>query len=590
MSRISQEDIAEIRKKADIADIIQRYIPLVKKGKNFAAVCPFHDDHDPSLSISVDKQIYKCFVCGEGGNVFNFVMAYEKISFSEAIIKVAHYANYTLNESFSSDLPQMSQEHQRYHKLLNEMIHYTQYLLNTNDTIDAKSYLTKRGIKEDQIKKFEIGINLDKQQTTIFLQAKGFTLQECISANVSRLNDNGPADVFYNRILFPIHDAQGNPVGFSARTLNPNEVSKYINSSETPLYTKGKLLYNYHRALSVCKKSKQIILVEGVTDVLAFDRADVFNVVATLGTACSSDQIRLIQQASTNVLLCYDGDEAGLSASYKIGKLLSTFHLNVEVVINNTGLDPDEIAQKKSLDAVRILLKSKVPYADFVFSYLSKKFDMNNYSQKKEFAKIMMAEISTIKDDFDQSNTLHKLSEVTGFEIDQLNLLSTKPSIILPKTSIVQKQALNSNSIKQWADFEILGMMLKSVRAAVEFKDKLGFLPNSLYNTCALLILDYYRNNDVIVIADFINSVEDSAMLRLLTDLSANEIYYKDYNEVSLNDAMIQVKISLLDEKINQIKHLIKNELDLDEHQRYLRTMGQLREERQALRKEIKGA
>jgi len=589
VSRISEEDINEIRKQADIADIIQRYIPLVKKGKNFAAVCPFHDDHDPSLSISMDKQIYKCFVCGEGGNVFNFVKAYEKISFSEAVIKVANYVNYSLKDSYTPDLPKIDPIHQRLHKLLNEMIHYTQYLLNTNDTIQAKPYLIKRGIREDQVKKFEIGLNLDKAQTTNFLQAKGFTLQECVSANVTRINDNGPSDVFYNRILFPIHDPLGNPVGFSARTLNPNESSKYINSSETPVYVKGKLLYNYHRALPFAKKQKQIILVEGVTDVLAFDRAEVYNVAATLGTACTSDQIRLIQQASTNVLLCYDGDEAGLNAAYKIGKLLSTFRLSVEVVVNNTGMDPDEIAQKKSLDALRNLVTNKVGFTDFVFSYLQKKFDLGNYTQKKEFAKLMMAEIDGVKDAFDQTNLLHRLSETTGFAQDQLQLLSNKTTSV--KTPIITQQPLsNQKALKHWADYEILGMMLKSVRAAVEFKDKLGFLPNPQHNTCALLILDYYRQNDTIVIADFINAIEDAEMLRLLTDLSANEIYYKDYNEVSLNDAMIQVKISLLDEKMDQIKTLIKNELDLDEHQRYLKTMSELREERQALRKEIKGA
>jgi len=589
VSRISEEDINEIRKQADIADIIQRYIPLVKKGKNFAAVCPFHDDHDPSLSISVDKQIYKCFVCGEGGNVFNFVKAYEKISFSEAVIKVANYVNYALKDQYIPDLPKIDPVHQRLHKLLNEMIHYTQYLLNTNDAIQAKPYLQKRGIREDQIKKFEIGLNLDKAQTTSFLQAKGFTLQECVSANVTRINDNGPSDVFYNRILFPIHDPLGNPVGFSARTLNPNESSKYINSSETPVYVKGKLLYNYHRALPFAKKAKQIILVEGVTDVLAFDRAEVYHVSATLGTACTSDQIRLIQQASTNVLLCYDGDEAGLNAAYKIGKLLNTFHLNVEVVVNNTGMDPDEIAQKKSLEALRNLVTNKVGFTDFVFSYLLKKFDLNNYTQKKEFAKLMMAEIDAVKDAFDQTNLLHRLSETTGFAADQLQLLSTKPTTV--KTPIISQAPQSSpKTLRHWADYEILGMMLKSVRAAVEFKDKLGFLPNPQHNTCALLILDYYRQNESIVIADFINAVEDAEMLRLLTDLSANEIYYKDYNEVSLNDAMIQVKISLLDEKMDQIKTLIKNELDLDEHQRYLKTMSELREERQALRKEIKGA
>lgn len=589
MSKISEEDINGIRQKADIADIIQRYIPLVKKGKNFAAVCPFHDDHDPSLSISVDKQIYKCFVCGEGGNVFNFVKAYEKISFSEAVIKVANYVNYALKESYSADLPQINPEHQRLHKLLKEMINYTQYLLNTNDTMDAKPYLIKRGIHDEQIKKFEIGINLDKSQTTQFLLAKGFTLQECVSANVTRINDNGPSDVFYNRITFPIHDAQGNPVGFSARTLNLNESSKYVNSSETPVYVKGKLLYNYHRALSACKKQKQIILVEGVTDVLAFDRAGITNVVATLGTACTSDQIRLIQQASTNVILCYDGDEAGLNATYKIGKLLKSFRLNVEVVLNNTGLDPDEIAQKKSLDALRTLISSNINFTDFIYNYFIKKFDLNNYTQKKEFAKLMMEEITNIKDEFDQSNLLIKLSESTGFAQDQLKMLSSKP-IVETKPIVHSSLPKSQNNIRQWADFEILGMMLKSIKAVDDYKDKLGFLPNPQHNTCALLIMDYYRKHETITIADFINTIDDPNMLRLLTDLSANEIYYKDYNEVSLNDAMIQVKISLLDEKMDQIKQLIKNELDFDEHQRYLKTMSQLREERQALRKEIKGA
>lgn len=589
MSKISEEDINGIRQKADIADIIQRYIPLVKKGKNFAAVCPFHDDHDPSLSISIDKQIYKCFVCGEGGNVFNFVKAYEKISFSEAVIKVANYVNYALKDNYTSDLPQINPEHQRLHKLLKEMNNYTQYLLNTNDSINAKPYLIKRGIHEEQIKKFEIGLNLDKAQTTQFLQAKGFTLQECVSANVTRINDNGPSDVFYNRITFPIHDAQGNPVGFSARTLNLNESSKYVNSSETPVYVKGKLLYNYHRALPNCKKQKQIILVEGVTDVLAFDRAGITNVVATLGTACTSDQIRLIQQASTNVLLCYDGDEAGLNATFKIGKLLRSFRLNVEVVLNNTGLDPDEIAQKKSLEALRSLISTNINFTDFIFSYFIKKFDLNNYTQKKEFAKLMMEEITNIKDEFDQSNLLNKLSESTGFAQDQLKMLSSKP-IVETRPIVSSVVPKSQNNIRQWADFEILGMMLKSIKAVDDYKDKLGFLPNPQHNTCALLIMDYYRKNETITIADFINTIDDSNMLRLLTDLSANEIYYKDYNEVSLNDAMIQVKISLLDEKMDQIKKLIKNELDFDEHQRYLKTMSQLREERQALRKEIKGA
>ena len=589
MSRISDDDINAIRKRADITEIIQRYLPVIKKGKNFSAVCPFHDDHDPSMSIAPDKQIYKCFVCGAGGNVFTFVRDYEKISFAEAVVKVADFVNYPLSAAVSVVQPSIPLEHQRLHALLQEMINYTVYVLKSADTQGAKAYLNRRGIDDERLKKFEIGLNQDKNQTSSFLMAKGFTLQECVSANVTRITENGPSDVFYNRILFPIHDASGHPVGFTARTLNPNESSKYINSSETPVYVKGKLLYNYHRALQSAKRAKQIILVEGVTDVIAFDRADITNVVATLGTACTAQQIRLIQQASTRVLLCYDGDSAGQSAAFKIGKLLSTFKLSVEVVLNTTGMDPDDIARTKGPQTLKSLIDNRTSYADYVFTYLKSRFDLTNYTQKKEFARVLLGEIDTLADSFDQSALTQRLSEVTGFAVDQLALLREKKAPVMTPVARPISDRPSPKSIKTWAEYEILGMMLRSLRAAVEYKDQLGFLNDPLHDQCALLILDYYRKNDKIEVADLINRVDDPKQVQLITDLSENEVYYKEYREKALQDAMIRVKINRLDQTIDQIKDQISHEISHTEHQRLLTQLTQLQKERRVLVQQTQG-
>lgn len=589
MSRISDDDINAIRKRADLVEIIQRYLPVIKKGKNFSAVCPFHDDHDPSLSIAPDKQIYKCFVCGAGGNVFTFIRDYEKITFAEAVVKVADLVNYPLSTSVIAQQPTISLEHQRLHALLQEAINYTQYVLRSADATGAKAYLNQRGIDDERIKRFEIGLNPDKNQTSTFLMAKGFTLQECVSANVTRVSENGPSDVFFNRILFPIHDAQGHPVGFTARTLNPNESSKYINSSETPVYVKGKLLYNYHRALSAAKRQKQLILVEGVTDVIAFDRAEITNVVATLGTACTSQQIRLIQQASTRVLLCYDGDNAGQTAAYKIGKLLTTFKLNVEVVLNTTGLDPDDIAQTRGPFTLKTLIETKTSYPDFVFNYLKSRFDLSNYTQKKEFASLVLRELDGMGDAFDQAALIQRLSEQTGFASEQLGLLKEKKTPLITTPIRPSLGADTPTSIRLWAEYEILGMMLRSLRAAVEYKDQLGFLNDPMHDQCALLILDYYRKNDKIEVADLINTIEDTKLVQLITDLSESEVYYKEYREKALQDAMIRVKINRLDQTIDLLKEQIKQELSLSEHQRLLTQLTHLQRERRTLVQSTQG-
>lgn len=552
--------IQDIRSKADIVEVIQHYLPLIKKGKNYVGVCPFHDDHDPSMSISQDKQIFKCFVCGAGGNVFNFVKDYEKIQFNEAVIKVANYVGYPIDDKYLINQTKIDPKQQALFDVLNEYVKYTRYILNTEDAVEAKNYLYKRGLDDSTIQKFEIGYNLNNDQSTKYLLAKGFDIESCAKTNITRINEFGSKDVFAQRILFPIHNPQGQVVAFTARTMNPNESSKYINSTETPLYVKGNLLYNYHRAIKHVKQAKEIIIVEGVMDVIALDRVNIENVVATLGTACTKEQITLIQNASNNVVLCYDSDAAGQTATLKLARLLIAHKINVSIIQNNTGLDLDEIIEQKSIEALTKLMSQKSSYLDFFYNFSISRLDLENYNQKKEFAKIILSELDKLKDQFDREHMLDKLSKSTQFSRDQLLLLQDKPNQVTP----IRINKPKKTDIKKWAEKEIIGQMLFSAQAVIDFRQELGYFLNESYQKVALTIINYYRNHEELVIADFISTLEDKDMIELVTQLVDSDIYFMNYSKEALQDAIIEVKINTLDIQIAEFITKYRDELSLN--------------------------
>ncbi|MBN2876942.1 MAG: DNA primase, partial [Bacilli bacterium] len=522
-SNMHESLIQEIRSKADIVQIIQNYLPLIKKGKNFVGVCPFHDDHDPSMSVSQDKQIFKCFVCGAGGNVFNFVKDFEQIPFPQAILKVAHLANIVVEDQYIERQNVSDAKHKHLYEVLAEYVRYAHYILNTTDGQGARDYLMKRGLDETIIDKFELGFNLDQDQATRFLLAKGHSLENCVKANLTRTNEYGNKDVFAKRIVFPIHSPEGRPIAFTARTLDPNESSKYINSTETELYVKGQVLYNYHRALRAIKQKKEMIVVEGVMDVIALDRVGVENVVATLGTACTKEQIRLMQSASHNVTICYDSDEAGQSASLRLARLLLAARMNVQIIRNNTGLDLDEIIEKQSKTSLQTLMEQKLSYLDFFFEYSLRRLDLANFNQRKEFAKLIMHESNQLKDRFDQALMVDRLAQATQFTPDQLRLLVQAQTSTM--SQVAQRPLLkNKLELTTWAEKEILGQMLFSQQAVLDFRQELGFFADASYQKLALTIINYYRSHEECVIADFISTLEDASMIELVTQIVDSEI------------------------------------------------------------------
>ncbi|MEG0290105.1 MAG: DNA primase [Erysipelotrichaceae bacterium] len=558
---MKEEEINDVRAHSDIVDIISRYVPLTHKGKNYWCACPFHDDHNPSLSINPDKQIFKCFVCGAGGNVFTFVQKFEHISFVESVYKVAEYAGIHLeHEMILSSVP-IDPKKAPLYKAIQDMIEFTHYELQSQAGKPIKDYLIKRGLNDALIDKFELGYNPEQDAVYKFLHAKKHDDQHLIEANLVRSSMSGLKDVFANRITIPIHDAYGNPVGFSARRIIENDDAKYINTGETMIYTKGNLIYNYHRAKPEIKKHKKVFLVEGAMDVIAFGKADIYHALATLGTACTKEQLKLLKALNVPLVLCYDGDRAGRDATYKFGKAAREQRLNFEIVENKRGLDPDDIIELYGKKELQTMSEKTISWVEFLFDYLSEKYNLENYTQKKEFAQELGNEINLNVDPFEKQNYYLRLKELTGFD---MSISQTIPSQEATKSNHVQRQ--NYLRIPKMGEFhaqqEILSQMLLGIVASNYFKDELGFLPDETCNKLAIYIIDYYRNHKTIQVADLIDFINEEKVKSLLLQIANWELGRDEIDMEVLGGAITKVKSCLLDRKIAKFNETIAKTKD----------------------------
>ncbi len=545
MARIDEKDINEIRNKADIVSVISRYIPVDKSGKSYRARCPFHNDHDPSLHISTDKQIYKCFVCGAGGNVFSFVQNYKKVNFVEAVGEVADIIGYHLSVD-TTEKKEVDPHKQDLYKVLDETIRYTMYELNTDVATKEREYLEKRGLNHDVCEKFGIGFNPYNESLYHFLKAKGYKDQDIISTNVGMLTESGIKDVFAGRITFPIHDSYGNPIGFSARTLIKDTNSKYINTNDTELFNKGSIVYNYHRAKSEARRSGKIYLTEGVTDVIAFARAGIENCVCTLGTSCTKEQILLLKSATVKLVFCYDGDEAGQRATYKAASLARSLGCVVSVIENKTGKDPDEIIRDSGASALKELTSKEISWFEFVIQYLASHTNFENYDEKKSFVKKALVEIETLEDDFDKKNYIHELEKLTGFDLqDEKNRIKTPTNVVKNTISVKTPSGLDS------AEEMILAYMLHYRKAVDYFLENIGYLTSDIHNRIAMAIVDMSRRLGKIDTGQLIDLCETDEEKQIITKLMSSWMYEADYDEEVMKGAIRKVCIA---QKRNQAK------------------------------------
>ena len=362
---MNEKEIEEIRKSADIVDIISSYITLTPKGKNYFGVCPFHDDHSPSMSVSKEKQLYKCFSCGAGGNVFNFVKEYENVNFLEAVNIIAQ----KIGKSFTYKASKSTINEEEY-KTMNLAMVYFQNNLQSLEAKEARKYLEERNIDDEFIKQFHLGFSFQGGKLLEFFNQKKYQPEYLKELGLLNEHDNNYYDVFQNRLIFPILNENGEVVSFIGRVIEKDKTPKYLNSKETKIFKKGHILYNYYIAKEKVRLLKKIIIVEGIMDAMRMTMNGFPNTIALMGTALTKEQIELIKKLHVPVTLMLDNDEAGQKNTYQNGLLLEEANLDINVVRLSKAKDPDEYLVKYGKEAMQEVLNHPISFLEFKLNYL----------------------------------------------------------------------------------------------------------------------------------------------------------------------------------------------------------------------------
>ncbi len=371
---ITKESIDNLKNHLDVVDVISQFLELKKSGANFKACCPFHGEDTPSFVVSPAKQIYHCFGCGVGGDSIKFVMEYEKLSYPEALEKLASMYNITLlyddNNQKKQDL-----------KVLEEINKFYQKLFVGNNI--AKKYIISRGISEFSIEKFEIGYAPSSKDTINFLKNNYFNLTDAKELGVIDTGQNGLYARFIERITFPIYSISGKIVGFGGRTITGHN-AKYVNSPQTKIFNKSKLLYGYNIARENIYKKNRIIVTEGYLDVIMLHQVGFNTAVATLGTALTKEHLPLLRRGEPQVIVAYDGDNAGLNAAFKASVMLSQGEFDGGVVIFTEGKDPADMVNDGKIEELNKIFSIPTPFINFAIDYIISKYDINNPSLKQK--------------------------------------------------------------------------------------------------------------------------------------------------------------------------------------------------------------
>lgn len=557
MPRLSQETINEIRQKADIVDIVKEYIPLTQKGKNYFGVCPFHQDHSPSMSVSRERQLFKCFSCGMAGNVFKFVSEYENISYLEAVAKVAEKVGMpiTITKTYTP-----VQKYQEEYELMNLASLFYENNLNTEKGLPAKSYLKKRGLNDEMIKDFNIGLSFANNSLFEFFQKKNISPAKLVELGLLNQVDLNYQDVFRNRILFPIHNDEGRVVGFTGRVYESDSTPKYLNSRETKLFRKGNILFNYHRARDAVRLAKRVILVEGNMDAIRMYASGFKNTIALMGTSLTHDQIVLLKKLRVPVILMLDNDSAGELATYQVGLELEKEEFELEVVRLSGKKDPDEYIVTYGIEAMQENIDHPLSFLEFKLNFLKKNKNLQDTNDLANYVKEVLKTLEG-KDAITIDITLNKLVQEYNLSYDVLK------EEIKEKVPVRQKETSKPVVVKRKNAYvssaeHILYYMMNDAKYIKMYQNRLGYFKEEVYRGIANEIIYYYEQNKNIELADFLSYVEISplkeAMSAIIQGINDEEI-----GETKMEDYIFHIKMKLWEDKVKELKESQKKETDI---------------------------
>ncbi len=571
--KIPEHLIEQIRSQSDIVDVISDYIQLTKKGRNWFGLCPFHGEQSPSFSVSQDKQIFHCFGCGAGGNAITFIMDMEQIPFPDAVVKLSE----RVGVSIDVDL-QPNRQHKAYskkeeniraaHEFAVEFYHHL--LINTEDGEPALNYLLERGFTREVIDANRMGWALPSWESlSLLLERKGFDMEEMAESGlvIAKEGSGKYFDRFRNRIMFPIRDEFGKVIAFSGRILNKDaEEAKYLNSPESPIFHKSEVLYNLDKARASIRKSRQVIVMEGFVDVLAANRAGLYNVVGTMGTALTPQHITKLKRLVEQITICYDGDNAGFEAAKRAAQMLNEAKFKVEVAVLPDKLDPDDYIRQFGAEPFIEKIIGK-PHAYIAFMMMHAKrgksfqFENDTLQYIQEVLEQLVGKTSHVERDLyirqlaSETNISQEAIYAQFHKLEADSIKQQKRQYVVPaemKVPVVQKKVTATDR----AERLLLSHMLHDISVVDRFvaENQLAPFMHDDYNVIFIKLIGFYDAYGLANYQRFAEVVETSELRSIVTE-AANTERDPDNMDIEIADCLRHLNKQRIRHRIEKLVH-----------------------------------
>ena len=566
-----QEDIDKLLDNLRIEEVVGEFIKLKKVGSSYKGLCPFHADTNPSFSVTPEKKICKCFVCGSGGNSINFYSKIKNISYTEAVRELAKKYRINIKEYNSTN---SNENYEKFYNIMEESHNFFMDKMFSQDSRGALEYLSNRGLDTDLIKEHQLGYASPKwSELYELLNSKGYSDEDLLALGLVKKSEEGRIyDAFRNRIIFPIFSPSGRIIAFGGRSLEKDDsIPKYINSPDTPIFKKGKNIYGIERAINI-KNKNYSILMEGYMDVLSANIFGFDTSIAPLGTALTEEQAQLIKRYSSNILLSFDMDKAGISATERASFILKSQGFNIRVLQFEESKDPDEFLKKNGKEAFLKVVENSLEIFDFLYNLYSSEYDLNNIIAKQNFIERFKEFFINIENDLEKEMYLKNLSEKTDISINVLRktLVEQNKKHLIRKDYIDEAQEkIEKTEFKQANNLEmaIIKMLLRKPNYYENF-----FINENLESDIAKKIFKFFNekikenlfSDSNTIMKEFKNYVEKSEdfsqydksneLARIIMDYALSQDTAEEEREnVELFKSYLREKLKLRDKTKDDI-------------------------------------
>jgi DNA primase len=497
--------LEELLNRINIVDVVSQHVKLRKSGKDYIGLCPFHNEKTPSFTVSIEKQIYYCFGCHEGGNLINFLMKIENMNFQETLENLAHEYGVEIKKEGtkrSNSFDAMLKLADFYHN-------------NIKNARFARDYLARRGITSDVIDEFKIGYS-DRSRHTIqtFIKNAGIPRDILLNTGILRVKDKDIYDIFMGRVVIPIFDVNKKVIGFGGRTIEKDGFPKYINSPESPIFSKGTSLFGIDKTRKFITEKNEVFIVEGYFDFIALYTAGLKNIVSTLGTSVTEVQLTKLRNYTDNITLMLDGDEAGIKSALRLIERLSNMDINGSMVVLPDGHDPDSFIKKEGMDGLSRVVDTKKPILDYYFDYCMAKWGVGTMENKNGFIKSVLPYIEDIRSGVKKRLYIKRLSELTGVEEYHFGEAPKERTAEQPSGNYISSSIIERR---------IIGALMGKPGLLGKLKEKevINYIKDAEIKEILLNMCEFFDKKGGMEVNNFINVLGNDS----LRDLVANAVF-----------------------------------------------------------------